>query len=69
MLLGLHRVDSFTITDWGQGFDVVFNYGRGWEPKGLGWDLVMCIPRVATDCYTSSHTPWRAIKFLGGSKT
>ena len=55
MLPILPRFSSFTKTDRGQGFDVIFNYVGGWEPKRLGWDLVMCALRDATDRYTSSH--------------
>ena len=68
MLSALYHCNCFTEKVCKEGLDVVFNYGYGWEPQGLGWDLIMRVLKNTIYRYTSSYVPLLAVLFLGGSK-
>ena len=68
MLSALYCCNFFAKKVFREGFDVVFNYGYGWESQGLGWDLIMRILKNTIYRYTYSYVPLLVVMFLGGSK-
>ena len=49
--------------------DVIFNYGPGRRPQGLGWDVLIYILENIFEFYISLYVPLCVAMPLGGSKT
>ena len=51
------------------GLDVIFNYGSGRRPQGLGWEVLIYILENIFELCISPYVPLCVVVPLGGSKT
>ena len=65
----LYFSDGFKEEAYEVALDVIFNYGSGQRPQGLGWEVLIYILENIFELYISLYVPLCVVVPLGGSKT
>ena len=65
----LYFSDGFMEEAYEGGLDVIFNYGSGRRPQGLGWEVLIYILENIFELCIFPYVPLWVVVPLGGSKT
>ena len=65
----LYFSDGFMEEAYKGGLDVIFNYGSGRRPQGLGWEVLIYILENIFELYISPYVLLCVVTPLDGSKT
>ena len=64
----LYFSDGFMEEAYEGGLDVIFNYGSGQRPQGLGWEVLIYILENIFELCIFPYVPLCIVVPLGGSK-